>query len=384
MPTMELALSDEHQMVYDTALEWARKEFGPLAAEIDRTDAFPPGVWQKLAERGYLGAAVPEEYGGAGGDYLTAALICQALSRVCPAIALSYGAHLNLCAHNLMRNGREAQKQQWLPKLTSGEWIGCLGITEPGAGSDAMGIETTARREGDHYVLNGAKMFVTNGPVADFMIVYAKTDPAAGSRGITAFCVELPAEGCVVSRKLDKVGMRGSPTGELVFQNTPVPAEHMLGELNLGYKVVMSGLDLERAFLAYLAIGTAEECLEQSLAYAKERHQFGQAIANFQLVQAKIADMYTGLFLSRLAAHHVIQQAQTGKRVSRDAAATILFAAEHALKTAEDAVQIHGGYGYMHEYPVQRLWRDARLGTIGAGTSEIRRLIVARELLGLR
>ncbi|HEY9724751.1 MAG TPA: acyl-CoA dehydrogenase family protein [Oscillatoriaceae cyanobacterium] len=384
MPTMELALSDEQQMVFDTALEWARKEFGPLAAEIDRTDKFPPDVWQKLAERGYTGAAIPEEYGGSGGDYLTAALICQALTRVCPAIALSYGAHLNLCAHNLMRNGTEEQKRKWLPKLTSGEWIGALGITEPGAGSDAMGIETTARREGDHYVLNGAKMFVTNGPVADFMIVYAKTDPQAGSRGITAFCLELPAAGCVVSRKLDKVGMRGSPTGELVFQNTPVPVENMLGELNLGYKVVMSGLDLERAFLAFLAIGTAEECLEQALAYAKERRQFGQAIANFQLVQAKIADMYTGLFLSRLAAHHVIAQAQSGKRVSRDAAATILFAAEHALKTAEDAVQIHGGYGYMHEYPVQRFWRDARLGTIGAGTSEIRRLIVARELLGLR
>lgn len=377
-------LTDDQRMVYDTALDFARREFGPYVEEMDTHDRWPPHAWAKLAEMGYMGIGVPEAYGGSGGDYLTAALVCQAISRVSPAITLSYGAHLNLCVHNLYRNGTEAQKRKWLPKLCDGTWIGCLGITEPNAGSDAMGITTTARREGDHFVLNGSKMFITNGPVANFMIVYAKTDPAAGKRGISAFCVELPAPGFQVSRKLDKVGMRGSATGEVVFQDTPVPAENLIGELNLGYKVVMSGLDLERAFLSFMAVGQIEECLAIALKYAQEREQFGAPIASFQLIQAKLADMYVALFTSRLAATEALRLAMAGKRSSKEAAAAILYATEAAQRVADEALQIHGGYGYCREYDVQRHWRDARLGTLGAGTSEIRRLIIARELLGLR
>lgn len=381
---MDLALSDEHQLIVETALAFARQAFGPLAEAIDRDDAFPPGLWAQLGERGFLGAGIPEAYGGSGGDYLTGALIGQALARVSPAVSLSYGAHLNLCAHNLLRNGTEAQKKAYLPKLASGEWVGALGITEPDAGSDAMGIKTTARREGDHYVVNGAKMFVTNGPVADFLIFYAKTDPTAGSRGITAFMLPLPATGLTVSRKLDKLGMRGSPTGELTFQDVWVPVENVLGVENEGFRVVMSGLDLERAFLSTMAIGLAEECLALSLKYAQERTQFGQPIANFQLIQAKLADMYAGLYTARLLSYRALWLAQSGKRVSKEAAAAVLRASEMSMKTADEAVQIHGGYGYVHEMPVQRFWRDARLGTLGAGTSEIRRLIIARELLGKR
>jgi isovaleryl-CoA dehydrogenase len=377
-------LAEEHRIIFDTALAFARKEFGPIADQIDEEDAFPPDIWKKLAAAGYLGIGIPEEYGGSGGDYMTAALVCQALTRVSPAIALSYGAHLNLCAHNLMRNGTEEQKRKYLPRLCSGEWVGCLGITEPNAGSDAMGIECTARRDGDRYLLNGSKMFVTNGPGADFMLLYAKTDPAAGKRGITTFCLELPAPGFSVSRKLDKVGMRGSPTGELAFHDTPVPLENVVGEVNQGFKVVMSGLDLERAFYCFLAVGCSEECLELALAYSQERQQFGQPIANFQLVQAKLADMYTGVFTSRLAAMEAMRLSMAGKRCSKEAAAALLYTSEVSQKVAYDAMQVFGGYGFMKEYPVQRFWRDGRLGTIGAGTSEIRRLIVARELLGQR
>ncbi len=377
-------LSDDHRLVYETALDFARREFGPHVDAMDTHDVWPQDAWAKLGEAGYMGIGIPEEYGGAGGDYMTAALVCQAISRVSAAITLSFGAHLNLCAHNLCRNGTEEQKRKWLPRLCSGEWIGALGITEPNAGSDAMGIQTTARREGDHYVLNGSKMFITNGPIANFMIVYAKTDPAAGKRGISAFCVELPAPGYQVSRKLDKVGMRGSATGEVVFHDTPVPAENMIGELNLGYKVVMSGLDLERAFLSFMAVGQIEECLSLSLKYSQEREQFGQPIASFQLIQAKLADMYVALFTSRLVATEALRLAMSGKRSSKEAAAAILYATEAAQRVADEAIQIHGGYGYCREFDVQRHWRDARLGTLGAGTSEIRRLIIARELLGLR
>jgi isovaleryl-CoA dehydrogenase len=381
---VDLTLSEEHQLVFETALAYARQAIGPIAEQMDREDHFPLDVWRELGQRGFLGAGIPEAYGGAGGDYLTGSLIGQALARVSPAMSLSYGAHVNLCAHNLLRNGTEAQKAKYLPKLAAGEWVGALGITEPDAGSDAMGIRTTARREGDHYVINGSKMFVTNGPVADFLIFYAKTDPEAGSRGITAFLLPLPAAGLTVSRKLDKLGVRGSPTGELTFQDVWVPVEDVLGVENEGFRVVMSGLDLERAFLSTMAIGLAEACLELSLKYATERTQFAQPIANFQLVQAKLADMYTGLYTARLAAYRAVWLAQSGARVSKEAAAAVLRASEMAQKVADEAVQIHGGYGYVHDFPVQRFWRDARLGTLGAGTSEIRRLIIARELLGKR
>lgn len=384
MDTAWDALEPEHRLVYSSALEFARAEFGPAAAQADEADAWPQSPWPKLAQAGYLGIAVPEAYGGSGGDYLAAALVCQAFSRVSPALGLSYGAHLNLVAHNLLRNGTEAQKQRWLPDLCSGKKIGALGITEPGAGSDAMGITTRADRTGDGFRLNGAKMFVTNGPVADFMIVYTKTDPAAGKRGISAFCLDLPAPGYAVSRQLDKVGMRGSPTGEITFSDTPVPAENLLGELNQGYKVVMSGLDLERAFYAFLGVGLAEEALALGLRYSQEREQFGQRIATFQLIQAKLADMYVAVMSSRLMALEAMRLALAGRRCSKEAAAALLYTSEASQRAVDDALQIHGGYGYCKEYAVQRLWRDARLGTIGAGTSEIRRLIIARELLGER
>ena len=377
-------LSDDQRLIYESALDFARREFGPIAGAMDAEDRWPADIWPKLGAAGYLGIAIPEEYGGSGGDYLQAALVCQALTRVSPAIALSYGAHLNLCAHNLFRNGTEAQKRRYLPGLCDGTKVGALGITEPNAGSDAMGIQLTARQDGDRYLLNGAKMFVTNGPDADFMILYSKTDPAAGKRGITAFCLELPAPGYQVSRKLDKVGMRGSPTGEVVFHDTPVPAENMVGELNQGFKVVMSGLDIERAFYSFLAVGVAEECLALSLKYSQEREQFGAPIASFQLIQAKLADMYVAVFTSRLAALEAIRLAQSGRRCSKEAAAALLYSSEASQRVADQAVQIHGGYGYCREYAVQRFWRDGRLGTIGAGTSEIRRLLIARELLGLR
>ena len=377
-------LSDEHRLIYESALDFARREFGPIAEAMDAEDRWPEGAWKKLGDAGYLGIAIPEEYGGAGGDYLQAALVCQALTRVSPAIALSYGAHLNLCAHNLLRNGTEEQKRKYLPGLCDGSKVGALGITEPNAGSDAMGIQLTARRDGDRFLLNGAKMFVTNGPDADFMILYTKTDPEAGKRGITAFCLDLPAPGYQVSRKLDKVGMRGSPTGEVVFHDTPVPAANMVGELNQGFKVVMSGLDIERAFYCFLALGVAEECLALALKYSQEREQFGAPIATFQLIQAKLADMYVAVFTSRLAAHEAIRLAQSGVRCSKEAAAALLYCSEASQQVADQAVQVHGGYGYCKEYAVQRFWRDGRLGTIGAGTSEIRRLIIARELLGLR
>ncbi|MFN3430691.1 MAG: acyl-CoA dehydrogenase family protein [Candidatus Sericytochromatia bacterium] len=381
---MDFDLSDEQQLLYDSALAYFRAELGPLVERMDREDVWPDEIWSICARQGYLGAAIPEAYGGSGGDYMTAALICQAMTRVSPAAALSVGAHLNLCAHNLMRNGTEEQRQRYLPKLASGEWVGALALTEPDAGSDAMGIRTTARREGDHYVLNGSKMWITNGPNADVLVVYAKTDPDAGSRGITAFILESGMPGFGVARKLDKVGMRGSPTGELFFQDVRVPSSHVLGVENQGVKVVMSGLDLERAFFACSGLGVMEESLEIALRYAQERSQFGQPIANFQLIQAKLADIYANLQAARLGAYHALLRIQGGHRASLEAAAALLFTAENAMDAADQALQIHGGYGYIKEFPIERIWRDTKLFEIGAGTNEIRRLLIARELLGQR
>lgn len=381
---MDFELSSEHQLIYETALAHFRAELAPLVERMEREDAWPDEIWRLCAAPGFLGAAIPEAYGGSGGDYLTAALICTAMTRVSPAAALSVGAHLNLCAHNILRNGTEAQKRKYLPKLASGEWVGALALSEPNHGSDAMGIETTARREGDHFVVNGAKMWITNGPNADVIVLYAKTDPAAASRGITAFVVETDTPGFAVSRKLDKVGMLGSPTGELYFQDMRVPAENVLGAVNEGFKVVMSGLDLERAFFACACVGVIEESLELGIKYAKEREQFGQAIANFQLVQAKLADIFTNLQGARLGAFHALQLIQSGKRASLESAAALLYAAETAMDAVDQALQIHGGYGYTKEFAVERLWRDTKLFEIGAGTNEIRRLLIARELLGRR
>ena len=377
-------MNDEHKLIYKTALDFSRKKLSEFVDIMEKEDKFPTEIWDMLAKQGYLGVGIPEEYGGSGGDYISAALVGQAIARVSGAIALSYGAHLNLCAHNILRNGADEQKKKYLPKLAKGEWIGGMALTEPDAGSDAMGIQTTAHYSNNKWILNGNKTFITNGPTADVLVVYAKTNPKKGSRGITAFIVETDTPGFLVSRKLKKLGMLGSPTGELVFQDAAVSEKNILGEIDNGYIVVMSGLDIERAFFSAMGIGTMEECLELSLKYAKERNQFGQPIANYQLIQAKLADIYTHLELSRTYVYHILKKAQNGERVSKEAAAAILFTAEKAMDAVNQCLQIFGGYGYIKDFPVERFYRDVRLMTIGGGTNEIRRLIIARELLGKR
>jgi len=381
---MDFELPEEYQLAYQSAFEFGQKEIRPHNAEIERTDDFPPWLWKRLAEQGYTGIAIPEEYGGSGGDFMMAALVARGIGRANGAISMSYGAHLNLCAHNILRNGTEEQKQKYLPRLASTEMIGALGLTEPNAGSDAMGIRTIARPADGGYVINGSKVFITNGPIADVLVLYTKTRPEAGSRGITAFIFETKTPGYSVARKLQKLGMHGSPTGELVFEDAFVPEENVLGKVNEGYKVVMSGLDIERAFYAVSGIGGIEAALEMSIKYAKEREQFGQPIANFQLIQAKLADMYTDLEAARHMAHRALWLAQQGKRVSKEAAAALLFVARASSRAANEALQIHGGWGYLTDFEVERLWRNARLGEIGAGTNEIRQLLIARELLGMR
>jgi isovaleryl-CoA dehydrogenase len=378
---VDFELDPVHAMTRDTVLDFARRELGPIAAEIDRDDRFPPDIFRRLGDLGILGVTVPEEYGGAGADLLTGVLAIEQLARVSPAVALSYGAHANLCVHNLYRNGTEDQRRTYLPPLCSGEWVGALAITEPDAGSDAMGITTRAVRDGDDYILNGRKLFITNGPIADVIIVYAKTDPDAGSHGITAFIVEKGFPGFSVSRSLEKMGHRGSPTGELVFDDCRVPSRNILGRENEGVAVLMSGLDLERVFLAGEPVGIAEEALALSVRYSRERKQFGEPIGNFQMVQARLADMYTTTEAARWLVYRTAGVAEKGQPVHKEAAAAILFAAEVATKVCLDAVQVHGGYGYTLDAPVQMLLRDAKLLEIGAGTSEIRRLIIARELL---
>ncbi len=377
-------MNNEHKLIYETALDFSRKKLSKFVDIMEKEDKFPNEIWDMLAQQGYLGAGIPEEYGGSGGDYISAALIGQAIARVSPAISLSFGAHLNLCTHNILRNGTEEQKEKYLPKLAKGRWIGGLALTEPDAGSDAMGIQTTAHHSNNKWILNGNKTFITNGPIADVLVVYAKTNPKKGSKGITAFIVETDTPGFSVSRKLKKLGMLGSPTGELVFQDVAVSEKNILGEIDKGYIVVMNGLDIERAFFAAMGVGTMEECLELSLKYAKERNQFGQPIANYQLIQAKLADIFTHLELSRTYVYHVIEKAQNGERVSKEAAAAILFTSEKAVSAVYQCLQIFGGYGYIKDFPVERFYRDVRLMEIGGGTSEIRRLIIARELLGKR
>ncbi len=381
---MDFELPVEHQLAYESAFNFARDEIRPHNAEIERTDDFPPWIWKRLSEQGYTGIAIPEEYGGSEGDFLMAALVARAIGRANSGISMSFGAHLNLVGHNILRNGTEQQKQKYLPEIASAQMIGGLGLTEPNAGSDAMGIQTTARSVDGGYLLNGTKVFITNGPIADLLIVYAKTNPEAGSRGITAFIFETNTPGYHVARKLEKLGMHGSPTGELVFEDAFVPEENVLGKVNEGFKVVMSGLDLERAFFAVSMVGGLEAALEVSLKYAKEREQFGQPIANFQLIQAKLADMYTDLEAARLMAHRSMWLAQQGKRVSKEAAAALIFTARAAMRAADEALQIHGGWGYLTDFEVEKMWRNAKLGEIGAGTNEIRQLLIARELLGMR
>ena len=384
---MDFELSEDHKLLKDSVRDFMDKEIDPIAEEIDRKDKFPDGIWNRMGKLGWLGVTIPEEYGGVEFDYLAQAIIGEEISKICPALALSEGAHSNLCCDNLYRNGTEEQRNKYLPPLCSGEKVGALALTEPNAGSDAVGIQTTAEKDGDYYILNGSKTFITNGNIADTLIVYAKTLPEKGAKGITAFIVEKGFEGSFTSTHIEKMGYRGSPTGELSFQDYQIPCENILGEENQGIRVMMSGLDTERAIFCGLALGIIERSLELSLKYAKERVQFGQPIANFQLIQGKLADMYTTLEASRLLTYRAttlagkLESGGKGTEIHKIAASAILFSAEAATRAALDAVQIHGGYGYSLDYPVNRLFRDSKLGEIGAGTSEIRRLIIAEALL---
>jgi len=376
-----MEIPEEHRMIVETVRKFTEKEIVPLADKMDRENYWPGDLFPRLGELGVLGPTVPEQYGGIGSDPLAQVLITEELAKGSAAVAVSHGAHSNLCTHNLHANANERQRERYLPSLCSGEKVGALGLTEPGAGSDAVGIRTTAVHKGDVYVLNGSKMFITNAPIADVMIIYAKTDPGAGSRGITAFIVESGFPGYSVSGKMDKLGHRCSPTGEVILEDCVVPAENVLGKVNKGVAVMMAGLDIERVMVAGLALGIAEAAFDASLRYAREREQFGKPIAHFQLIQAKLADMYTNIEAARLLTYDVAVRTARESRLRKESAASVLFAAEMGTRVCLEAVQIHGGYGYMLEFPVNRYLRDAKLLEIGAGTSEIRRLLIARELL---
>jgi len=384
---MDFELSEEQRIIQKNVRQFMVKEIEPVAEQIDRDDEFPPGIWKKMGNLGILGVTIPEKYGGSGFDLLTAVLVIEQIGRTCPALAVSYGAHANLCADNLNRNANEQQKETYLPGLCSGDWVGCLALTEPNAGSDAVSIRTTARRDGGAFLLNGTKMFITNAPVGDVFLTYAKTDPDKKARGITAFIVEKGFPGVSVSRKLEKMGNRGSPTGEMVFEDCRVPVSNMVGGVNEGIRVMMGGLDVERAYYGGECVGIAEGAFELGLKYAREREQFGDPICNFQMIKAKLADMYTEIEAARGLVYRAAvmadraQRGGKGTEVHKLAAAAILFAAETARRVSNHAVQIHGGYGYMLEFPVNRFYRDAKLYEIGAGTSEIRRLVIANELI---
>ena len=379
---MDFELSGEERDLQEAAHRFTRKEVAPVAERMDREDHFPRNVFAKLGEQGFLGITAPTEWGGLGLSYIAQAVVLEEIARVSPALALSVGAHSNLCLDNLARNANPAQLEAFVPALAQGARIGALALTEPSAGSDAVAIRTHARREGDHFRLDGTKQFITNGPVADTLLVYAKTAPELGARGISAFIVPKESAGFSVSRSLDKMGMRGSPTGELVFRECSVPAENLMGRENDGVSVMMSGLNVERAVLTAIPIGIMAECLELSLTYSRQREQFGKRIGEFQLIQEKLANMYALLEASRMLMYRALAAVQGDKRSGRASATALTYASEASTRVALDAIQIYGGYGYMRDYPVEKLARDAKLLEIGAGTSEIRRLLTARELLG--
>jgi isovaleryl-CoA dehydrogenase len=367
---------DTITMLRDSVRDFAAKEIAPHAAEIDRSNEFPPDLWRKLGDLGVLGVTVEEEYGGTAMGYLAHVIAMEEISRGSASIGLSYGAHSNLCVNQIRRNGSEAQKRKYLPKLVSGEHVGALAMSEPGAGSDVVGMKLKAERRGDRYVLNGNKMWITNGPDASTLVIYAKTS----DRGITAFLVEKGMKGFSTAQKLDKLGMRGSNTCELVFRDCEVPADNILGREGEGVKVLMSGLDYERAVLAGGPLGIMAACLDVVMPYVHERKQFGQPIGEFQLMQGKIADMYTTFSACRSYVYAVAQALDRGETTRKDAAGAILYAAEKATWMAGEAIQSLGGMGYINETPTGRLWRDAKLYEIGAGTSEIRRWLIGREL----
>jgi len=380
MPSLNFDLGETADAIRESVLSFSAAEIAPRAAEIDRANEFPMDLWRKFGDLGVLGITVPEEYGGAGLGYLEHTIAMEEISRASASVGLSYGAHSNLCVNQIKLNGTDAQKRQYLPKLISGEHVGALAMSEPGAGSDVVSMKLRADKRGDRYVLNGTKMWITNGPDADTLVVYAKTDPAAGSKGMTAFLVEKGFKGFSVSPKLDKLGMRGSNTSELVFEECEVPEENVLNQVGRGAAVLMSGLDYERAVLAAGPLGIMQACLDVVLPYVHERKQFGQAIGEFQLMQGKLADMYVTLNAARAYVYAVAKSCDRGETTRKDSAGAILYAAEKATWMALEAIQCLGGNGYTNDYATGRLLRDAKLYEIGAGTSEIRRMLIGREL----
>lgn len=385
----QFELSDDQRTIYEQAFRYAHKELAPLQPRMDDDDWFPPGLIRNLGAAGYLGITAPEHYGGTGLDLFSAGLVAEAFGYWNLNAAMIWGPHENLCLNNILRNGSDGHKQRYLPKLISGDWIGALALTEPDAGSDAIGgMRASARKEGDAFVLNGTKMFISNGPVADIVLVYAKTAPELGARGISAFIVEKGMPGFGVAQKLRKMGWRGCPTGELVFQDCRVPAQNLLGAENAGVSVLMSGLDIERAFLAMPTIGVAQRCLDLSVEYALTRRQFNKPIGNFQMVQAMLAEMYADLEAARSMTYRTAFACNNLERggggrgdIHKLCAAAIMTASSMAIRVADKAVQIHGGAGFMWESEVNRAYRNVRLGTIGGGTNEIRKIIIAEELL---
>jgi isovaleryl-CoA dehydrogenase len=379
-PTMNFGLGETADQLRDTVRRFASDEIAPIAAEIDKSDKFPRHLWPKMGALGLHGITVEEQWGGSGLGYLEHCIAVEEVSRASAAVGLAYGAHSNLCINQIRKNGSDAQRRTYLPKLISGEHVGSLAMSEAGAGSDVVSMQTRAEKKGDRYVLNGTKMWITNAPHSETFVIYAKTDPEAGSRGITAFIVEKGWKGFTVSPKLDKLGMRGSDTAELVFVDCEVPAENVLGGVGRGVNVLMSGLDYERAVLAAGSLGIMQACMDIVLPYVHERKQFGKAIGEFQLVQGKIADMYVMMNACKSYVYTVAKACDRGETTREDAAGAILISAEKATLMALDAIQLLGGNGYINDYPTGRLLRDAKLYEIGAGTSEIRRMLIGREL----
>jgi isovaleryl-CoA dehydrogenase len=380
LSSLDFGLGETADMLRDAVAGFAAAEIAPRAAEIDRSNEFPRDLWPRLGALGLLGITVEEELGGSGMGYLEHCVAMEEISRASASVGLSYGAHSNLCVNQIRRNGNDDQRRRYLPKLMSGEHVGALAMSEPAAGSDVVGMKTRAEKKGERYVLNGNKMWITNGPDAEVLVVYAKTNPEAGSRGITAFLIEKGFKGFSTAQKLDKLGMRGSNTCELVFEDCEVPEENVLGQIGRGANVLMSGLDYERAVLAAGPLGIMQACMDVVLPYIHERKQFGEAIGSFQLMQGKLADMYTVMNAARAYVYTVAKACDRGRTTRKDAAGAILYAAEKATWMALEAIQAMGGMGYINETPTGRLLRDAKLYEIGAGTSEIRRWLIGREL----